>query len=268
MQLAQHGQRGFLKGMTNMFKSKDEIDPNLPPYLKALEQFMRNDFNSSELDDALRNLKDETRFEMKAPLTNITVLGTSHLSNYIVQRSADVIDDLSPDTVVLQLCEQRLAVASRPYQKPTQEQIDFMIEHVKQTQGAAQALMISQLAKTDLLNGKEGTPKPNDEYRAPLESAKRCGARVLVADLPIETILQSMKSDKMHRPDPERVDHVYKHIRTASGRRVVAVVGLDMLPLLREKWDQEQAQQQEEIEKSKNIPLFTSRPKKVKPANK
>ncbi len=213
----------------------------------------------------------------------ITLIGTAHVSRQSADLVQQVVEDIRPDTVCVELCQSR-------YQSITQKnrwQETDLFKVIKEKK-AFLLLLNLMLAYFQKKIGQKLGIKPGEEMIRAIRAAEKVGARIELADREIRTTLsrtwrlmrlwtkvkllaQLLISsgqleniseedvEKMKQKDvlemllaeigeslpemrtvliDERDQYLTHKIRTAPGKRIVAVVGAGHVPGIQKYWEE------------------------------
>jgi pheromone shutdown protein TraB len=189
------------------------------------------------------------------PLTfedkEITLIGTAHVSKESADLVGRVIEEQKPDTVCVELCPSR-------YQAITQQDRWRDTDLVKVIREKKAFLLLSNLmlAYFQKKIGQKFGIKPGEEMLRAIQVAEATGARIQLAgawdEITEEEIEKMKEMDVLETvlseigeafPEIRRVliderDQYLAHeIRTAPGKKIVAVVGAGHVPGVQRYWD-------------------------------
>ncbi|KAK3253643.1 hypothetical protein CYMTET_37112 [Cymbomonas tetramitiformis] len=117
--------------------------------------------------------------------SKIYVIGTAHISAKSVDDVRRIIKQVKPGCVVVELCKSRVGMLQTVQVKvPTlQEMIDSVRRQGMPVWGVVYGWASAQLAlQIDFI--------PGQEFRAAVEEAKECGAKIMLGDRPLQATLK------------------------------------------------------------------------------
>ena len=213
---------------------------------------------------------------------HVILVGTAHVSRDSAQQVASVIQDESPDTVCVELCQSR-------YQSIRQKERWQETDIVKIIKEKKSFLLLSNLLLASFQKriAKKLNIKPGAEMIAAIETADEIGAAIYLADRDIRTTLsrtwremglwnkikllfqlilslgevdeiKEEDIEKMKQEDVletlltevgkslpilkdilinERDQYLAAKIRTAPGKKIVAIVGAGHIPGIKKNWN-------------------------------
>ena len=116
--------------------------------------------------------------------SEITILGTAHISSKSVDAVREIIEKEKPDTVCVELCNSRMTSIQDPEHW---KKLDiFKVFKERKMYLLLASLILSSFQKK---LGK-GEIKPGDELRAAMDEGKKIGAKVVPVDREIQTTLK------------------------------------------------------------------------------
>lgn len=119
------------------------------------------------------------------PDSIIYLLGTAHVSKESAIEARELVHQVRPDAVVLELCHARAHVlALKEIQVPTFQEMYRQLVHQKaKLWGIVYSWAMAQVAdKLEVI--------PGEEFRAAFEAAQQTGAKVILGDRPIQATLE------------------------------------------------------------------------------
>ena len=213
---------------------------------------------------------------------HVILVGTAHVSRDSAQQVASVIQDESPDTVCVELCQSR-------YQSIRQKERWQETDIIKIIKEKKSFLLLSNLLLASFQKriAKKLNIKPGAEMIAAIETADEIGAAIYLADRDIRTTLsrtwremglwnkikllfqlilslgevdeiKEEDIEKMKQEDVletlltevgkslpilkdilinERDQYLAAKIRTAPGKKIVAIVGAGHIPGIKKNWN-------------------------------
>ncbi len=229
-------------------------------------------------------IDDPNTYNLSYDDKEITLIGTAHVSMESANLVGQVIEEVRPDTVCVELCQSR-------YQSITQKnrwQNTDLLKAIKEKK-AFLLLLNLMLAYFQKKIGRKLGIKPGEEIRRAIKAAEAVGATIHLADRDIRTTLsrtwrlmglwtkikifaQSVFSmgevDSLKEEDienlkkgdvletllseigksfpeirriliDERDQYLAHKIRTAPGRKIVAVVGAGHIPGIQSYWEKQ-----------------------------
>jgi pheromone shutdown-related protein TraB len=238
-----------------------------------------NETNKTEIEVLSNTL---TKFTKNGK--EVYLLGTAHISEQSVDEVSNLISELKPDTVAIELCASRFSSLKNPEQWKKMDLFTALKE-------GKTALLVAQLILSSFQKklGSQLKIKPGEEMVKAAQLAEEAGAEIVLADRELRTTLrrvwynlswltkgklvsaminslftqEKIKEDdieKLKNPDmleqallefTEALPEVHKpliherdqfltyNIRSAPGKKILAVVGAGHCPGIREHFDQE-----------------------------
>jgi pheromone shutdown-related protein TraB len=116
--------------------------------------------------------------------TEITMVGTAHVSRSSVDEVRDVIRETKPDAVAVELCQARYDVIKNP--RAWQEKDIFKVIKEKKTSFLMANLVMASFQRR--IGEKLGV-RPGDEMRAAIEEAEANGIEVVLVDRNVQVTL-------------------------------------------------------------------------------
>ncbi|MCX7998256.1 MAG: TraB/GumN family protein [Leptospiraceae bacterium] len=114
----------------------------------------------------------------------VTLIGTAHVSEKSVQAVQQLISELQPDTVCVELCESRLKAIQDP--DAWKKQDIFKVFKERKMYLLLSSLILSSFQKK---LGTKGV-RPGDEMRMAISEAMKLGAKIVPVDREVQTTLK------------------------------------------------------------------------------
>lgn len=181
-----------------VLNSNNPIASNNDQVAINVEQTKKDDFADIKIYDTIEEFNQnlpETVTLLKMP-NNVTIylVGTAHFSEKSQEDVANVIRNVKPKSVVVELCESRVHILKFDEQKLLEEAKDVNMQKIRsviRTNGVINGMFYILLLNMSAKLTKELGMAPGGEFRTALKEASKIqGCKVHLGDRPINITLQ------------------------------------------------------------------------------